>query len=126
VLPAVGLRWKFADRWLLNGILPRPRLEYELSDKITLYAGAEFRNASYRVDDRFGTANGDPRLDGAWVDYTEIRAGGGISWKLTDSITADLEAGALLYREFDFHRAGPSFENDGSAPYGQIAVRARF
>jgi opacity protein-like surface antigen len=126
VLPAIGVRWKIAERWLLNGILPRPRLEYELNDKLTLYAGAEFRSGSYRVDDSFGSSHDQPRLNSAWVEYTEVRAGGGVSWKVTDEITADAEVGALIYREFDFHRAGPSLENDGSAPYGQIAIRARF
>ena len=30
VLPAAGVRWKVARQWVLNAVLPTPRIEYEL------------------------------------------------------------------------------------------------
>src|SRR6266404_2421970 len=43
VLPGGGIRWKFAPQWVLNAVAPTPRLEYEASNSLTLYAGADIR-----------------------------------------------------------------------------------
>jgi opacity protein-like surface antigen len=126
ILPAAGVRWKFARSWVLNAILPNPRLEYLLNDKISLHAGAEIRYATYRVDRDFGTAVGVSRLDGAIVDYTEIRAGAGVSWQITPAVNLDLEAGCVPYRRFDFERAKYKVRSDELAPFAQVAVSAKF
>jgi hypothetical protein len=33
VLPAAGLRWKIAPQWLLDAVLPTPRLQYDITRK---------------------------------------------------------------------------------------------
>ena len=40
VIPAAGLRWKLGPQWLLDAVLPTPRLQYEVSRDVSLYAGA--------------------------------------------------------------------------------------
>src|SRR5215475_2515226 len=65
VLPAVGVRWKIAPQWLLDAVLPTPRLQYELTRDVALYAGATIRDATFRVDDEFGDTHGIPRLNHA-------------------------------------------------------------
>lgn len=126
VIPAIGVRWSFADRWVLDAVLPSPRLEYEWKKGWTLYAGGDFKDGTYRVDDSFGSAHGDTRLNGAIVEYDEIRVGGGSLWKVSKDFTIGLEGGYLPYREFDFHRADTSFRNETGAAYGQISVSGRF
>ena len=126
VLPGGGIRWKFADRWLLNAILPRPRLEFEATDNLTLYAGGEVRAMTFRVDDDFGRANGDSRLNGACLDYTELRAGGGFRWQMGAAFTLEAEAGWLAYREFNYHRPGFDVTTESGAPYGQLILSAKF
>ena len=126
VLPGGGVRWKFADRWLLNAILPRPRVEYQLTDSFTLYAGADVRAATFHVDDNFGTGHGVQRLDGAYLDYTEIRGGGGLRWKVGSTVFLEFETGCLAYRQFDYHRVDYSLENKTGAPYGQFVFTAKF
>ena len=126
VLPAVGVRWKFADRWLLNAVLPRPRLEYEFSKDLTLFGGADLRGSTYRVSRDFGDSHGDPRLNRALVDLTEIRAGVGASWKVSSWFQADVETGVVAYRDFDFHRASTNYESKGAAAYGQLVIGAKF
>lgn len=125
VLPGAGVRWKFANQWTLNAILPTPRLEYEYSNTLTIYGGAEVREASYRVDNRFGTANANRRLNAAVVDYTEIRTGVGASWKMSPSFTLELETGYMPYRQFDYHRASLNMETRDGAPYCQISISGR-
>ena len=39
VLPGVGFRYKCATDWVLDFILPAPRVEYTFSKSILLYAG---------------------------------------------------------------------------------------
>src|SRR6266567_9222409 len=51
VIPAAGLRWKIGPQWLLDAVLPTPRLEYEMNRYLSLYAGATMKEASYRVDE---------------------------------------------------------------------------
>jgi hypothetical protein len=126
VIPVVGLRWKIAGPLTLNAILPNPRLEYEVRDGVTLFAGADVRSITYRVSEDFGDSHGVRRLNDAIVEYDEVRVGAGISWKAAPGVTIEAEAGYLPYREFDFHRADVNFETKTGGIYGQLAVSAKF
>jgi opacity protein-like surface antigen len=125
VLPAAGVRWKFADEWTLNFMLPNPRLEYEVNERLKLYLGGGVEAGTYAVGENFGTPRGQPKLDGAIVDFLEVRLGAGWSWKIMPTVTLEAEAGYMPYRVFDFF--DPDIEiRSHNAPYGQIACHARF
>jgi len=126
VLPGGGSRWKFAPQWALNAVAPTPRLEYEVTSNFMLYAGADLRLNSYRVDKQFGTVRGDPSLNHAVITYNEMRAGAGFDWKLTSAIKLSLEGGFIPFREFDFHRTEVRYHQDGGAPYAMVALHAAF
>jgi hypothetical protein len=126
VIPAIGLRWALSDSWVLDAILPTPRVEYDWSKALTLYLGGDFDDGTYRVDRDFGAALHRPKLDGAIAEYDEVRIGAGLSWKASKAITFELEGGYLPYREFDFHRADTHFSNDDGAPYGQMSINTQF
>jgi Domain of unknown function (DUF6268) len=126
VLPGGGIRWKFAPQWTLNAVVPAPRLEYEVSSSFMLYAGADIRSTSYRVDNQFGTRRGDPSLNHAAITYNELRAGAGFDWKLTSAIKFSVEGGFIPFREFDFHRTEVRYHQDGGVPYGMLAFHAAF
>ena len=126
VLPGGGIRWKFAPQWTLNAVAPTPRLEYEVNSNFTLYAGADLRLNSYRVDKQFGTMRGDASLNHAVITYNEMRAGMGLDWKITSAIKFSLEGGFIPFREFDFHRTQVRYHQDGGVPYGMMALHAAF
>jgi hypothetical protein len=126
VLPGGGIRWKFAPKWTLNAVVPTPRLEYEVNSNFLLYAGADIRSTSYRVEKNFGTLRGDPSLNHAAITFNEVRVGGGFDWKLTSAIKLSIEAGAIPYREFDFHRTQVRYHSESAAPYGMVALHAAF
>ena len=126
VLPGVGFRWKFAEDWVLDAILPTPRLEYSLTKSALLYLGADFKGGTYRVDGNFGQSRGKPVLDGAVVDYTQIRVGVGVSWKVTSSMTFDLEVGCVPVHDFDFHRADVGVKAEEIPIYGSVGFKARY
>jgi hypothetical protein len=126
VLPGGGIRWKFAPQWTLNAVVPTPRLEYEPTSSFMLYAGADLRSTSYRVDKRFGTVRGDTSLNHAAITYNEFRVGAGFDWKLTSAIKFSVEGGFIPFREFDFHRTQVRYHQDGSIPYGMLGLHAAF
>jgi hypothetical protein len=74
VMPAVGFRWKFADRWTLNLGIPRFGVTWHVSDDYDLGVFASGQGGSFRTT----RAPRDPvRVDLAstYVDYRELRVG---------------------------------------------------
>ena len=126
VIPAGGIRWKIGPQWLLDAVLPTPRLQYEMNRYMSLYAGATVKGTNYRVDEDFGDSHGIPRLNHAIVTYSEIRTGAGFDWKISPIVTFTGEVGYQPYREFDFYRADVRYHQDGGAPYGTISLHGTF
>ncbi|MEY2492999.1 MAG: hypothetical protein QOH24_1950 [Verrucomicrobiota bacterium] len=126
VLPGGGIRWKIQPQWVLNAVLPEPRLEYELNKNVTLYLGANLKETNFRVSDSFGTDHGIPRLNHAVLTYNEVRTGIGLDWKLTNWLSINAESGYQPYRTFDFYRADVRFKEDGGAPYGMLSLHGAF
>jgi Domain of unknown function (DUF6268) len=126
VIPGGGIRWRFQPKWVLNGVAPTPRLEYEWNKSLTLYLGATLKQTNVRVGDDFGRVHGIPRLDHAVLTYSEVRTGVGFDWRIVRWLSLNAEAGYQPYRTFDFYRANVRFHEDGSAPYGMIAVHGAF
>ena len=126
ILPGGGVRWKFAPQWVLNAVLPEPRLEFALNQQFTLYAGAVIKSQTFRMSDHQGTPGGLPQLDRAVLTYSEIRTGLGFDWKITPFVTLTMEGGYLPYREFDFHRTEVRYHHEDGAPYGTIALHGAF
>ena len=126
VIPAAGIRWKIASQWLLDAVLPTPRLQFEMTKDVSLYVGANLKQTSYRVDDDFGDANGMPKLNHAILTYSEIRTGGGFDWKISPIVTFTGEVGYQPYRDFDFYRVEVRYHQDGGAPYGMISLHGAF
>jgi hypothetical protein len=121
VLPGAGVRWQFADQWVLNFILPEPRLEYLATPGLTLFAGGEMKGGTFQVSDSYVV----PALNNATLDYTEYRLGGGLEWKVNPSISVEVQGGYVVDRDFKFHRNDVKIETD-PAPYAQIGLKATF
>jgi len=126
VIPAAGVRWKISPQWLLNAVMPTPRLEYEMNRSLSLYAGATMKEASYRVDEDFGDSHGISRLNNGILTYSEVRTGAGFDWKISPIVTFTGEVGYQPYRDFDFYRAEVRYGQDGGAPYGTISLHGAF
>jgi hypothetical protein len=111
---------------VLDFILPTPRLEYSFSKSLLFYAGGDFEDGSYRMRGDFGDVHGVPSLNGAIVDYTQIRFGGGASWKIRPELTLEVEGGVVPIQDFDFHRAGIKARSTEIPPYAGIMLKAAF
>ena len=125
VLPAVGVRWKYAADWTLNLQLPRPRLEYDVNDKVQLYLGVGIEAGTFVVGEHFGDDRGLPQLNRATVDYYEVRVGLGCSWKIHPMVTIEAQAGCQLNRRWDFGEQHISVSSR-ETPSIQLACHARF
>ncbi|HEY2139061.1 MAG TPA: hypothetical protein VGH00_03205 [Chthoniobacterales bacterium] len=123
VVPLAGLIWEPNDKWKVVGMLPEPRVIYSPNDKIDVWAGGELTGGSFRTD-RNNTIV-PARLNGAEVDYTEYRVGGGFIYSPRDNVSVDLGGGYAIEREFDFHRANIRYKADG-APYLRLEFKAKF
>jgi hypothetical protein len=126
VLPGIGFRYKCNADWVLDLILPQPRIEYSLNSSTTLYAGGDLQGATYRTDTDFGDRHGNPKLNNAWIDYSQIRVGVGASVKIRPEVTLEVEAGIVPVQEFDFHRADVRASSTEIPPYGGIVLKAAF
>ena len=125
VLPALGARWQVDESWTLNLQLPQPRLEYGISDKHLVYLGAGVKAGTFTVDEHFGNDHGNPRLNGATVDYAELRLGAGWSWRVFPTTTLEAEAGYVPWRTWDFFDQGVLLHSR-PAPYVQLGCHVRF
>jgi hypothetical protein len=125
VLPAPGVRWKFADEWTLNLAFPNPRLEYDVNDRFQVYLGASVESGTFVVGDNFGTDRGVPKLDHATLDYFAIRVGPGCSWRVLYNLTLEASGGYMVHRRFNFFDQNMTIRNH-EAPYAQIACHAKF
>lgn len=125
VLPLLGVRWKFADEWTLNLLVPHPRLEYDFNERLKAYFGADIKAGTFKVGDRFGTDHGRSDLNHATLDYFEARIGPGLSWSVRLNVTVEADAGCMVYRRFNFFDQHLTIRSD-PAPYGQVACHVRF
>ncbi|MDQ6859770.1 MAG: DUF6268 family outer membrane beta-barrel protein [Verrucomicrobiota bacterium] len=126
VFPGGGVRWRFAPQWVLNAVMPTPRLEYELTKDVTLYAGADLKGSTFRVDNRFGAERGNSKLNNAVLTYSEIRTGAGLAWKLSPGVKVSVEGGIVPYQNFDFHRTNVRYHQESVGAYGSVAINASF
>jgi hypothetical protein len=120
-----GVRWKPADRWLLNFIMPKPVVEFSLAPAVTLYGGGEWRTSSFRVGEDFGRVPAARHLSDDDFSYRELRALGGVRWRISGELVIDFEGGYALDRRAEYRDA--EFEVDGgSAPFLQVGVGGSF
>ncbi len=126
VIPGGGIRWQINDKWVLNAMLPKPRLEYQATSALTIYGGADVLEGSYRAPGDFGRFTHNPNLNGRWLDYDEVRLGGGASFKFSDKVHMDFEMGYMAYREFNFHGTDVNPHSGSAGLYGGVTIGAKF
>lgn len=125
VIPALGARWRFADRWTLQAVYPAPRIEFDATDAVTLFVGAELVRSAYRVAEDFGTRLGNPELNDQDLSYNEWRVGAGARWTISRAFALSVDSGWMGKREFNFDDRDVELESKG-APYFQISLSGGF
>jgi len=136
-----GFRWQFADKWVLSAIPPKPQLQYQVNNSLTLYTGAEILAGTYHLNNNFGTNHGHGpgnnagQFNGNICDFTEIRVGTGLTWKFTPNLSLDLSGGYMPYRDFEIHPDEIGYDNHDTgfhnsigegAPYAEAGISGSF
>jgi len=126
VLPFIGFRWQATPEVTVSFGAPRTEVAYSLGGGSDLYFGAGFQGGSFHTDDPgVRPPAGYPSLRDTYVDYREIRVGGGIRWALSPTMRLDLEAGWMIDRRFDYYDRSLEVKTDG-AVYGRVGLTAKF
>lgn len=120
-----GVRWRFAEYWTLNLVAPRPRVEFQASDDLLLYAGMEWRQVSYRVARDLGTKTGNVALNNAMLDYRDTRIGGGLNYSFSRHFNLGLEGGYAIERRFHYYSPKVQLTDNGSG-YVAATINGRF
>jgi len=126
VLGGPGVRWRFADNWTLNLVMPRPQIELQASEDLLLFAGAEWRQVAYRTSRDNGTRTAaNPALDGRMLDYREWRLGGGFQYRFNRHFNLGFEGGYVLDRRWVYYQADTQLSDNG-AGYVGLSLNGRF
>ena len=123
VIPLLGVIWIPSDKVRLMGVLPEPKLIYSPTDKLNLWVGGQLVGGSFRTDRNDGIR--PKKLSGTQVDFSDYRAGVGLTYAMTRNVKLDFAAGYSIQRHFAFHRAGENYRTDPS-PYVQLQMKAAF
>ena len=125
VIPIPGIRWQFAENWLLNGSAPKPTIDWKATDDLTVFVGGDILNANVRLADSNPEVLGNRSLAGALVNYFEARIGAGVTWEVHPNLSLQAEGGSLVWRTYDFIRLNDHVTSS-MAPYFQVAIRGQF
>jgi hypothetical protein len=124
--PLFGLRWQGTPRVALTLGAPRTEISYELRKGHKLFVAASFQGGNFHMDDpAVIPPAGYPGLRDTEVSYREIFLGAGYAWPLTENLSAEIEAGWMADRRFDYNDRGLVVKTDGASTV-RFSVNARF
>lgn len=72
VIPAIGIRWQLNDNWVIDAVLPTPRIEFDWSQNLTLFLGADVDDGTYRLSSNFPRFTRTVTTAGPTVTSTRI------------------------------------------------------
>ena len=98
VIPLAGLVYRPNPKWAFDLVPPEPRITYSPTKKFSVFVGGEILGGSYRTDRNDNIV--PHKLDGAQIDYTDYRAGGGIIYSPFKAVMIDI-AGGYSFERFD-------------------------
>jgi hypothetical protein len=128
VVPLVGVVWVPSKQFRVMAVPPEPRIIFSVNKQLDVWVGGEIAGSAFRIDNHpeYQAQGGKTaKLSGAVVDYTDYRAGLGVTLSPTDKIDVDISGGYSVQRNFDFSRADQSFRTE-PAPYVKLEIHAKF
>ncbi len=127
VFPIAGAVWLINDHLRVEAVPPEPRIIYSVSKKLDFFAGGELLGEAYKRNVNPAARPQDQRFNGAVIDYSEERAGAGLTYSPCSAVDVDLSGGWDFGRDFDYYRGDSTkqFKTNG-APYAKMSISAEF
>ncbi|MBM3873713.1 MAG: hypothetical protein FJ382_08255 [Verrucomicrobia bacterium] len=125
VLPIAGFRWQPTPEWTVSLGAPRTEAVYKIREGIEVFGGGSFQGGGFAIDDPQLRSSGTISLRDTYVDYREIRAGGGLRWALGKALSLELEGGWVVDRRFDYYERSLEVKTDG-ASFWHVGLTTRF
>ena len=119
LLPSGGLIWTVNDRWKVRGIVTAPKVEYTPNQNITFSVGGELTGGTYV------TSKNEQNFPDKHLDYYDIRAGAGVTYRGWKPLDVNLSAGWSFERNFRYDDIDVEYRVKG-APYIALSARAIF
>lgn len=98
VVPLVGIKYQFNERWVLNALSLNPNLAYQMNEK------TELRLEGMIYSDEFEVTEGARKGD--IVSISDYRVGLGVTHEFSDGLKAGLSAGWTLGGTYEYLRNG--------------------
>lgn len=114
-LGGAGFVWKITDTVTLSAMAPEPRITWQATRQLAIWAGGEFAGGNYRTE----------KLGGAVVDYTDYRAFIGTTWD-AGGWKFEAAVGASFEREWDYHREDTRYHTDDIAPFVKVSAGTKW
>lgn len=125
ILPIAGFRWQPTPEWTVSLGAPRAEAVYKIREGVEVFGGGSFQGGGFAIDDPQLRSSGTISLRDTYVDYREIRVGGGLRWTLAKTVALELEGGWVVDRRFDYYERSLEVKTDGAA-FWHVGVTTRF
>ena len=125
ILPIAGFRWQPAPEWTVSLGAPRTEVVYKVREEVELFGGGSMEGGGFAIDDPQLRSSGTISLRDTYVDYREIRAGGGVRWALAETVSLEIEGGWVVDRRFDYYERSLEVKTDG-ASFWHVGLSTRF
>ncbi len=125
ILPIAGFRWQPAPEWTVSLGAPRTEVVYKIREGVELFGGGSMEGGGFAIDDPQLRSSGTISLRDTYVDYREIRAGGGVRWALAETVSLEIEGGWVVDRRFDYYERSLEVKTDG-ASFWHVGLSTRF
>ncbi|MEO7933620.1 MAG: DUF6268 family outer membrane beta-barrel protein [Chthoniobacterales bacterium] len=119
ILPSGGLIWTINDQWKVRAIATAPKVEYTPNSDLTISFGGELTGGTYT------TAKNEQNYPDKHLDYYDIRAGVGATYRGWKPLDLSLTAGWSFERNFRYDDIDTEYRVKG-APYVAFGARASF
>ena len=122
VMPLLGLEWEAAETLRVEAGLPSSRITWFAFDRVMTYAGLDWDNTTYYVEDGRQYARDEMTVE-------DFRLYWGLTWRLSDQLHLSGELGEVFARnvEFDGRGAIPDDSADvEDRAYVRLAVLGPF
>lgn len=129
VMPAAGVTWTPSKEWSVSVGFPKTSVVYTVTPAFTAGLVLEGKGGTYRVDRDPWQRYNQTVLNDSKLEYTDVRLGLELGYRLTPRCSITGTVGSVVYREFEYHKSSVKMaktKSDEAALYGSVGLAVSF